>query len=310
MDIYYTLEDFYSTTPCIVTTGTFDGVHLGHQKILHTLLTQAKSRNACSVVVTFDPHPRSLLQPDYAITLLTTTAEKIQLLAQLGIDKVVVVPFTKEFATMPASDYVENVIMKTLHTQALVIGYDHAFGKDREGNLNYMQKKSADYGFEIIEIPAEDIDNITISSTKIRKSIAQGDVEAASSYLGRQYSITGVVVHGKKIGRTIGFPTANIHVQDTQKAIPSNGVYAVQIKIDNQLYAGMMNIGTRPTIDIVGSTQSLEVHILHFNQDIYTKTVEIFFVHYLRAEIKFSSLEELTKQLDIDKSKVQKLLKV
>lgn len=291
----------------IVTSGTFDGVHVGHQKILSRLCELAQERGGESVVVTFWPHPRFVLQKDnHALKLLSTFEEKIELFEKAGIDHLVRIPFTKAFSRLSSHDFITKILVNKISTRYLVIGYDHRFGKNREGSFEYLKKNAHQYGFEVEEIPRQDIDHIGVSSTKIRKAISEGDMHTANEYLGRPYSIAGQVANGKKIGRSIGFPTANLHAIAPYKLIPADGVYAVRAVVKHELYDGMMNIGFRPTVD--GSVHSVEVHLFNFDQSIYGETLHVQVLGRIRSEMKFSGIDTLKEQLAEDRKRAIEVL--
>jgi riboflavin kinase / FMN adenylyltransferase len=307
LKVYYNLFDFKPLTNATVTSGTFDGVHLGHQKILQILRETAKSIGGESVVLTFWPHPRMVVSKDSQdLKLLSTIEEKIQLLENQGVDHLLVMPFTREFSELSSEEYVKEILLKQIGTKKLVIGYDHRFGRNREGSFDYLKENSALFGIEIEEISRQEIENLTISSTKIRQSLIEGHLKSANELLGRNYSFTGIVVKGRQLGRTIGFPTANVQVSETNKLIPSNGVYAIKAFFRNEWHTGMMNIGNRPTVDGIGRTQ--EVNIFDFNDDIYGETITVELIDYIRKEQKFNGIEELKAQILIDKAKTQDIL--
>jgi riboflavin kinase / FMN adenylyltransferase len=292
----------------VVTTGTFDGVHLGHQKIISRLKDVANEINGETVLLTFYPHPRMVLFPeDNDLKLINTQEEKIELLSHYGIDHLIIYPFTKEFSRLTSVEFVRNILVNRIKTKRLVIGYNHHFGRNREGSFEHLKEYGPLYGFEVEEIPARDIDSIEVSSTKIRKALLAGDVKTANSYLGHSYCITGKVVDGKKIGRQIGYPTANILVEDKYKLIPADGVYVVKVRHDNSTYGGMLNIGNNPTVN--GKHKTIEVNIFDFNKDIYEENATIYFIERLRDEVKFNGLQELKDQLAIDKINSLNILK-
>jgi riboflavin kinase/FMN adenylyltransferase len=275
-------------------------VHLGHKKILKRLKDERIKAGGESVLLTFWPHPRLLLFPDdNQLKLLQTLEEKLEQLELAGVDNVVVLPFTKEFSQMLPEDFIKDFLVNSLNVHTAIIGYDHRFGRNREGDIHLLKSFEKQYHYKVLEIGPEDVDHITVSSTKIRNSLLTGDVETANAYLGRPYSFSGKVVHGKKLGRTIGYPTANLDVLNPNKLIPAIGVYAVQCMVDGQLYGGMMNIGNNPTVP--GKGFSIEVNIFDFSADIYDKVIEIFVVARLRDEKKFGNLEELALILQLDK---------
>jgi len=284
----------------IVTIGTFDGVHLGHQKIIRRLVEIKHKQGGEIVLFTFDPHPRKVLFPDQKdLKLITTTREKCDLFKKLGVDHVLVYPFNKEFAQMQASNYISDVIVAGLKTKHLVIGYDHRFGANREGSIHTLKQFAQIYQYELEEIPAEEINQLNISSTRIRKAVDEGDVQIANEFLGYRFFITGKVVKGKQLGRTIGYPTANLWIEDSDKLLPKLGVYAVNVTVGNQTHRGMLNIGMNPTTDVEKSIK-VEVHIFEFNQDIYGEQLKVEFVKRIRSEQKFSNLDELKRALAND----------
>jgi riboflavin kinase/FMN adenylyltransferase len=292
----------------IVTTGTFDGVHLGHQKILKRLCDIAADVDGESVLFSFYPHPRMVLYPnDHGLRLLSTRAEKHAALEEAGIDHLVEVPFTKEFAGQSAQEYIEQTFVNGIGVHTMVIGYDHRFGRSREGDINTLRELADLYDFEVYEIPVHMMDAVHVSSTKIRSYLEAGKVDAAANSLGRLYELSGTVVAGNRIGRTIGFPTANIRVDDPHKLIPGAGVYAVDVLFEGALYPGMMNIGFRPTVSKEPSVLVLEVHILGLNKDIYGAAITVRFKERIRKEMLFDSLEDLKEQLEKDLSVVSGL---
>ncbi|WP_179333748.1 bifunctional riboflavin kinase/FAD synthetase [Winogradskyella costae] len=282
----------------VTTIGTYDGVHIGHQKILKQVVALASKQGYVPVVLTLFPHPRMVLQKDDSIKLLNTIEERIELLKSLGIKEVIVKEFTKEFANLSAQDYVKQILVNELNTKQIVIGYDHHFGKNRSANINDLKVFADLYDFKVEEISAQDLKDVTVSSTKIRTALNSGKVDLANSYLGYNFFITGTVVKGKELGRTIDFPTANINITATYKLIPSDGVYIVKSIIENKMVFGMMNIGTNPTVD--GKTRSIEVHFFDFNKDIYNSELKIEFLKRLRSEQKYENLEALKMQLKKD----------
>lgn len=285
--------------PKAITIGTFDGVHIGHQKIIEQILSLAKENSLQPTVLTLFPHPRMVLHKEDNIKLLNTIDERIELLKSFGIKEVVVKTFDTEFANLSAKNYVKTILVDELNVKQLVIGYDHRFGKNRSADITHLKTFAKAYDFQVEEISAQDIEDVTVSSTKIRKALIKGDVERANSYLGYRYFITGKVIEGKGLGKTIKFPTANIHVKENYKLIPHDGVYIVKAKIENELVFGMMNIGTNPTVD--GNTHSIEVHFFNFTQDIYGCTLRVEFLKRIRNEEKFKNLEALKIQLEKDK---------
>lgn len=284
----------------IITIGTFDGVHIGHQKILEYLVKSSKKINLTPTVLTLFPHPRMVLQKDNSIKLLNTIDERIELLKSFGIEEVIVKPFTKAFSNLSAEDYVKSILVEELNTKQVVIGYDHHFGKNRSANIEDLRTFAKTYHFKVEEISAQDIEDVTVSSTKIRTALDKGEVDLANSYLGYNYFITGEVVKGKGLGRTIDYPTANISIKEDYKLIPHDGVYVVKSTIDNTTIFGMMNIGTNPTVG--GKTRSIEVHFFGLEKDIYNEDLKIEFLKRLRNEQKFENLEALKDQLSKDKT--------
>ncbi len=285
----------------VLTIGTFDGVHLGHAKIIERLRKKAIEVDGESIIITFDPHPRFVVAPNSTpIELLSTSQEKIKALQALHVDNVVIVPFTKAFSDISAEAYIRDFIVSNFHPHTIIIGYDHHFGKNRQGNYQLLESVKATYGFQLEEIPVQEIEHIAVSSTKIRAALHIGDIKKANELAGKYYTLEGVVIHGEKRGRLIGFPTANVHVGDAHKLIPANGVYAVKAYLKETVYKAMLNIGVRPTISS-SNHRSIEVNIIDFDQDIYDETLRIEFVDKLRDEIKFNGIDELIAQLTIDK---------
>lgn len=279
----------------MITIGSFDGVHRGHQMILDVMKKQADEVEGESILITFYPHPRMVIEPNVKFEVLSTNNEKINCLSQFGLMNMVVIPFDNSFAEMSAEEYIEYFICKNFSPHTIILGYDHRFGKGREGNIDSFRKFQDQYGYEILEIEAATIDEITISSTKIRNALKSGDIQKANDLLGYKYSIEGLVVLGKQIGRTIGFPTANIVVEEEQKLIPQNGVYLIEILLDNFTHQGLLNIGTRPTLG--GTTRSIEAYILNFDRDIYGKKVKISLLQRIREEQRFENIDLLKIQL-------------
>jgi riboflavin kinase / FMN adenylyltransferase len=293
----------------VVTIGTFDGVHLGHQQIIRQLKSEAIQNGGETVIITFHPHPRKIVKgkPD-GISLLNTMEEKIRLLDSLGLDHLVIVPFTTGFSTLTAQQYVSEFLVRKFHPSVMIIGYDHRFGHGRAGNYELLEEMAPAHGFEVKEIPEHILNTVTISSTRIRHDLKEGKLAEANQFLGYPYLLSGVVVEGEKRGRTIGFPTANISIHDTEKLVPADGVYAVTLTIGSKenIYRGMMNIGFRPTVG--GTRRSVEVHILNFTEYIYGAELHLKLHHFVRRERKFASLEELTAQLISDQEEVNRLL--
>jgi riboflavin kinase/FMN adenylyltransferase len=299
LKIVHSIQDFHATKPTIVTIGTFDGVHLGHKKILDQIIANAKQLDCESLVLTFFPHPRTVLQEGTQMKQLNTLDEKIMLLEQLGIDNLVVHPFDKEFSRLTAEAFVEKVLVDTFALKKIIIGHDHRFGRNRTANIDDLIAFGVTFGFEVEEISAEAINEVAISSTKIRTALDEGAIELANDYLGYPYALTGIVTKGKQLGRTIGYPTANIQIKEDYKLIPQNGVYVVKSILNGTTVYGMMNIGTRPTVD--GTTQTIEVHFFDFTQDLYNQKISVSFLKRMRSEQKFESIDVLKNQLAIDK---------
>jgi riboflavin kinase/FMN adenylyltransferase len=291
----------------ILTIGTFDGVHIGHQKIIETLNTIKSDSDEKSMILTFFPHPRMVLDHRKDIKLLTTMEEKTQLLERYGLNALIIEPFTPEFSRLSALDFVRNVLVNKLHLKKLVIGYDHQFGKNREGNFDQLIEYGGLYNFSVQKISAQEIKNVSVSSTKIRKAIENGDMETANSYLGYAYLLTGEIVKGKGIGRKINFPTINLNIKEDYKLVPKKGVYIVKAELE-QLTFGIMNIGFRPTVG--GSGQTIEIHLLDFDGDLYGKKIQVGVLKRLRDEKKFESVEQLGEQISKDEKAAREWLKI
>jgi len=305
--IYTDIDKFVKPGFAVVTVGTFDGLHCGHQKIINLMKEIASAKSGETVLVTFDPHPRLALYSDSQdLKFINTLERKFDLLDKFGIDNLVIIPFTKEFAKTSSEEFVKDYLVDKIGVKELIIGYDHHFGSNREGHFDNLQKLGKKFGFRVEEVKAQYVDGVAVSSTKIRNALMEGDIRKANKMLGYDYSITGIVVEGNKIGRTIGFPTANIEIEDKYKLIAAGGVYACKVKWNGQMFKGMGNIGTRPTIGIDGLVT--EVHILDFDKDIYGDEITIYFVDRIRDEIKFDGLEKLKEQLKKDKKIVENLL--
>lgn len=308
MKVYHRLEDFTALSNAIVTTGTFDGVHFGHKKIISRLQAVAQSCKGETVILTFHPHPRLVLFPDdNDLRLLNTPEEKIAQLEKLGVNHLVVIPFNKDFSRISSLDFVRSILVKQIGAKKLVIGHDHHFGRNREGSFEHLKEFGPLYGFDVEEIPVQDIDHVAVSSSKIRQALLSGNITIANEYLGYAYELSGKVVKGNQRGRTIHFPTANIEVTESRKLIPANGVYAVKVQLSGALFSGMMNIGKRPTVG--GGELTLEVNIFDFENTIYGENITVQIVDRIRSEQKFEHLEALKAQLYLDKNKALKLLK-
>lgn len=307
MKIYHHIDEFVPVKNAVVTIGTFDGVHLGHRKIISRIKEIADAINGETVILTFFPHPRMILHPeDQDIKMINTMNEKAELLEQLGVDHLIITPFSRDFSNQTPEEYIRNVLVEKIGTKKIVIGYDHRFGKDRQGGLAELQQLAPVYDFEVIEIPEQDIHDVAISSTRIRQALLRDNIDLANEFLGYSFFISGKVMRGDQIGRQINYPTANILVEETYKLIPGEGIFAVKVKVNGQEFKGMGYIGHRPTIN--GLTRNIEVNIFDFDQDIYTQPIRMEFVHFVRGDVKFESLDQLKKQLDKDKADVKELL--
>jgi riboflavin kinase/FMN adenylyltransferase len=302
MQVHNALNQLPAFKKAIITIGTFDGVHNGHKQVLHALTSTAQSLGGESVLITFDPHPRKIVSSAIlGIRLLNTLEEKKQLLEKEGIDHLVVVPFTEKFANLSATEYIEEFLVAHFNPHTIIIGHDHQFGRNRQGDYALLAEKALQYGFALKEIPRQLLEDITISSTKIREHLSRADITAANKLLGYPFFFSGRVVHGNKIGRTLGYPTANLKIEDSEKIVPGNGIYTVFAKPEgaNHLYKGMMSIGFRPTVD--GKSRVIEVNIFGFDQEIYDQLLEVHMIAYLREEKKYDSLQGLIEQLGKDK---------
>lgn len=283
----------------IVTIGTFDGVHIGHQKILKSMINLAKREGLDSVVFTFFPHPRMVLQKDTGIKLLNTIIERIDILKRNGIDRIVVQEFTEDYSRMTALEFVRDILVNKLKAKTVIVGYDHHFGRNRSANIEDLKEFGLHYNFKVVEIPAQEVNDVSVSSTKIRKALLEGDIETANKYLGYEFTLTGKVVTGNSIGKTIDFPTANIFIEETYKLIPKIGVYIVSSEIDGIFVYGMMNIGNKPTLE--SKIQTIEVHFFNLDKDLYGETIQINLIKRIRNEEKFNSILDLKNQLIKDK---------
>lgn len=299
MKTFNSIFDFQNNKKSVLTLGTFDGVHIGHQKILKKLIKEAKSLNFESVLLTFFPHPRMVLKQDEKIQLLNTIVEKTKLIEKIGVDNLIIHPFDTTFSELSAEDFVKKILIDQLNLGKIIIGYDHKFGKNRSADINDLIKLGKKYDFEVEQISAKEIDDISISSTKIRKALLEGNIELANNYLGHNYSLLGTIVEGRKNGRTINYPTANLKIEEDYKLVPKNGVYIVSSVFENKTVYGMMNIGKNPTVD--GVSDSIEIHYFDFNEELYNKKVSVNLISRIRDERKFESLQLLKNQLDLDK---------
>lgn len=326
MQVHRDIDNLPVFQNAVVTIGTFDGIHVGHRQVINKLKVEALKIKGESVIITFHPHPRKIISSAIlGVRLINTLEEKIEVLSGLGVDHLVIVPFTDAFANQPAEDYVRNFLFEKFHPDTIIIGYDHRFGRERLGNYKLLEKMAPQYGFKIKEIPKHILDEIAISSTNIREAILHTDIEMANRLLGYTYFFEGEVVHGNKLGRQLGYPTANLKVHDPEKLIPGDGIYAVyvnvngntsikneagtevnSIPVENIQYKGMMSIGFRPTVD--GKKRVIEVNVFDFDKDIYGKTIRVYVKKFLRAEVKFNNLEDLVKQIDQDKIDSLKVL--
>lgn len=307
MRIYNNIDEFTAIKNAVVTIGTFDGVHIGHRKIIAGIKELADEIKGETVILTFFPHPRMILHPeDESIKLITTITEKAQLMEQLGVDHLIITPFSRDFSNQTAEGYIRDVLVSKIGTKKIVIGYDHRFGKDRQGGLEDLLKLGPVYGFDVEEIPEQDIDEVAISSTRIRAALLKGQIDLANTFLGYPFFITGTVIRGDQLGRQIGYPTANIVVEEKYKLIPSDGIFAVTVLVAGQRYKGMAYIGSRPTVN--GLTHNIEVNIFDFDKEIYNQAIKMEFHHYVRGDVKFASLDELKVQLAQDKIDVTALL--
>jgi riboflavin kinase/FMN adenylyltransferase len=300
MEQLTTTADFKSNTQSVITIGTFDGVHVGHRAIMERLVASAKEQGLVSTVLTFFPHPRMVLQKNSDIKLINTLSEKKQLLEDIGLDYFVVEPFTHEFSRLSALEYVRDVLVTQLKAKKIIIGYDHRFGRNRNADIQDLKKYGEQFGFEVEEISAQQLDEVSVSSTKIRKALAKGDIQTANTYLGYAFTIEGVVTKGKALGRTIGYPTANLHVPQTYKLIPKNGVYVVKALVNNTLTYGITSIGTNPTVG--GTAKSIETFFLDTNTDLYGKELQLHFLQHIREEATFKDLESLKQAIQKDEA--------
>lgn len=307
MKVYNSVEEFPGLENAVVTIGTFDGVHAGHNKIIQRLNDVAMETKGETVLLTFFPHPRMVLQPDDSdLKLITTMEERTLLLEKNGINHLIVQPFSKEFSRISATEFVRDVLLSKIGMKTLVIGYDHHFGRNREGSYKELEEMASMYGFRLEEISKQVIDEVAVSSTKIRKALLLGDVEAANKLLGHDFTLRGEVIKGDRIGTSLGFPTANIKIRESYKLIPEDGIYAVMVEVDGELHKGMLYLGTRPTVD--GKKHTSEVNILDFNRDIYGKTITVFLKTRIRGDMHFENLEQLKEKMKEDLQNATKLL--
>ncbi len=304
MKVFNSFTEFTSPKKTIVTIGTFDGVHIGHQSIIKKLTDHNGAYQ--SVVMTFFPHPRMVLRGNSSVQLLNTIEEKTMLLGQFGLENLIVQAFDLSFSQLSAHDFVKEILVDALHIHKIIIGHDHRFGNNRSADITDLIAFGKQYNFEVEQISAQEIADVSVSSTKIRNALTDGNIELANQYLGYEYPISGTVIHGKKMGRTLNFPTANIQIPDAFKLIPKNGVYIVFAYLKNKKVFGMMNIGTNPTVN--GTTQSIEVYFLDFEADLYDQQISVFMIHRLRDEQKFESIEALKIQLEKDKKTTQQFI--
>ena len=324
MKIYRSLEDFIPLEKAVVTIGTFDGVHIGHQKILSTLKAKAKEIGGETVLLTFFPHPRLILHPeDDSLRLISDLHEKVDLLEKAGLDHLIITPFTRDFSNQTPEGYIREVLVSKIGTKILVIGYDHRFGKDRQGSMKELAEYSKIYGYKVEQIPEQDINDVAVSSTRIREALIKGDMDTANLYLGYPFHLPGRVVRGNQLGREIGFPTANLQVYESHKLIPAYGIYAIRARlIENptietgahqpttiaQNFVGMGYIGNRPTIEGIG--RSIEVNLFDFQGDLYDQTLQVDFLHFIRPDQRFDSLEEMIEQMNEDRQATLRLLAI
>ena len=302
MQVHRDIENLPVFRNAVITIGTFDGVHMGHRQVIDKLKTEATAVDGETVIITFHPHPRKVVSSTIlGIRLINTLEEKIALLKELGVGHVVVVPFTDAFANQPAEDYIKNFLIDKFHPHTIIIGYDHHFGRDRLGDYRLLEKLSGKYNYQLKEIPKHILENISISSTNIREAILHSDIATADTLLGYEFFFSGIVVHGDKLGRKLGYPTANLKITNEEKIVPGNGIYAVYAQPEDytERLKGMMSIGFRPTVD--GKKRVIEVNIFDFDKEIYGQSLKVFVKKYLREEIKFDGLEPLVKQIDQDK---------
>lgn len=300
MHLYKNTIDISLKKPTAITIGTFDGVHIGHRKIIERLVTSAKRYNLQSTILTFFPHPRMVLQQDVGLRLLNTIDERKDILKSTGIDNLIIYPFTKDFSRFSAQEYIEEILVKKLNAKRVIIGYDHHFGRNRSADIHDLRNYAIEYGFEVEEIPEQDIDEVSVSSTKIRKALKNGNLEKANRYLGAPFMFSGKVVRGKQMGRKLGYATANLHIEEEYKLIPKDGVYLVKSTFKDKTYFGMMNIGTNPTVG--GTVQSIETHFFGWDGNLYGYRLKIELLKRIRDEINFDTVEELVEEMKKDEA--------
>jgi len=306
MQVVQNIGNYSAQNTSILTIGTFDGVHIGHQKIIHDLVKVAKKNDLCSIVLTFFPHPRMVLQKDSDLKMIDTLEEKQQFLEKMGVDVLIVHPFSKAFSRLTALEFTRDLLVNQLRISQLVIGYDHRFGRNREATIDDLKSFGLDYNFTIAEIPSQDIESIAVSSTRVRNALNNGDLKAANQFLGRPFGLTGTVVKGDGIGKKLGFPTANIQVKQDYKLRPQNGVYLVRSKLIGIDFFGMMNIGMRPTVS--GKTTQTEIHFFNLNQNLYNQEISLEVLEKIREEVKFNSTNELSEQLKKDRINCEEII--
>ncbi len=307
MRVHQSIENYdHKEQSSVLTIGTFDGVHIGHQKIIERLNEIKDGTHEKSMILTFFPHPRMVLDHSNDIRMLTTMDEKIQLLEKFGLNELIIEPFTEEFSNLTALEFVRNILVRQLHLKKLVIGYDHHFGKNREGNFEQLMEYGELYDFRVEKISAQEIEKVSVSSTKIRRAIESGDMETANKYLGYHYLLTGTVIKGQGFGRKINFPTVNLDIKETYKLIPKKGVYVVKVNFESKTSFGIMNIGYRPTVG--GTGQTIEIHLLDFKGDLYGKNMQVEVLKRLREENKFKSIEDLAQQIAKDEKTAREWL--
>jgi len=299
MQVHRSIENLPPFSNAVITIGTFDGVHQGHRKIIDALVKEARSARGEAVIISFDPHPRKIVHPDEHLQLINTLEEKIELLGKTGIDHLVIVPFTKQFAHQSPDEYIQNFLIEKFHPHTIIIGYDHHFGKDRQGNFMLLAQKADLYNYRLLEIPKYLLDEVAVSSTKIRDALLQSQIDTANRLLGYSFFFEGLVIKGDQLGRKLGYPTANLQYTDSDKIHLGHGVYAAYARVEDKLYNGMLSVGTRPTL--LNSDERVEINLFDFDKEIYGKTIRVIIKKFLRGQEKYASLDELKKQLAIDK---------